>query len=955
MPRTRPSSNPRRGYAEAIAEEETLSKQIEEEESKLILVETDEGESDYGNTLSSMESSQRTLDWSDVSAEFERYSVMSWAELVDDTIESREPGHALHMHEKLSSPSRKRSKAESQKRHEDRQVKAQKKREQMQDKKNRKLKVLHEKIEEVRKWKDYLLTKKKDQLDVKQKRAEEMRQRQLQMVVKKAQEEEAKANEIAFINSLEASNKRHDILARHQGHEARYNDIMEERQRKNEEKAAKEEAVQERKKHLEEARLAKMEAIQKHRKNQEEKMLQMRDQREMAREMAAKEKARDREERMSALQAAQQAKEEEMQKKIQQRHDETRRRHSQLMEQKREKAIELSMLRHYRTSDVAPQQKPYTKKKFCSLCNVLIPSEVYLLSHLRGRKHREIILEKNKGISMTEEEMENFALKSVVEASSGQSDPKELAEKERQRACKKRARKLRQRMALRGKEYENNLPSKLQVPDSQHKAKLQKSVKDINKYLQQQSGASVWDKVKVSALDRALGEISRVMEKRDQVDQIALRCFGGLSTLSRVILLIDTTNHAKTHPVPIKTLCNAATAFRLTCRNCYDNCQYILYSSKLAPVVELLMHQLNVNSEPEADSSKDADVSKTSRVNPLVGCLLQLLTSILHCLIRQKRTITNTDSGKSTSSAKQKQADTFDQWASDIIGYIVTCGIVDQLAEYLNSVQGPIDTDKSTADFLQHSLGLLATMTRFSASTLKSPTDLFLSHKEDSTSLLMTLRATGLAGIISLLYGILLHGGTPARGSTAAPPELPEHTLSVVSTGIKMLSSVASIDLHLLQGAMGAEGISLEFRHIATYLIWYCSHFTECSDMLHEVILIVGYFSLQNTDNQMLIQSGHTPTLLQQLCSLPFQYFSDPKLKEVLFPSLICCCYGNMENKIILEQEMSCSLLVTFLEEKLQEQTRNELLPTAASAREANCQWLFRSTGKSQNPPAFSR
>lgn len=44
---------------------------------------------------------------------------------------------------------------------------------------------------------------------------------------------------------------------------------------------------------------------------------------------------------------------------------------------------------------------------------------------------------------------------------------------------------------------------------------------------------------------------------------------------------------------------------------------------------------------------------------------------------------------------------------------------MDQLAEYLNSVQGPIDTDKSTADFLQHSLGLLATMTRFSASTLK--------------------------------------------------------------------------------------------------------------------------------------------------------------------------------------------------------------------------------------------
>ncbi|KAJ8029246.1 S phase cyclin A-associated protein in the endoplasmic reticulum [Holothuria leucospilota] len=920
--------------AEAIAAEETLSKQIEEEENKVILVETDEGESDLGNTLSSMESSQRTLDWNDVTAEFERYSVMSWAELVDDNLESREPGHALHMHEKLSSPSRKRSKAESQKRHEERQAKAQRKREQVQDEKNQKLKMLHEKIEEVRKWKNYLLTQKKIQLEDKQRRAEEKRQKQLQMVVKKAQEEEAKANEIAFINSLEASNKRHDILARHQGHEARYNDILEERQRKNEEKAAKEEAVQERKKHIEEARQAKMEAIQKHRKDQEEKMNQMKDQRDLAREIAAKEKARDREERLSALQAAQQAKEEEIQKKIQQRHDETMKRHTQLMEQKREKAIELSMLRHYKTSDVAPQQKPYSKKMFCSLCNVLIPSEVYLLSHLRGRSHREIVLKENKGVPMTEDEMENFALKAVVEATTGHSDPKEMAEKERQRACKKRARKLRQRMTSRGKEYENNLPSKLQVPDSQHKAKLQKLIKDMNKYLQQQSGVSLWDKTKVSALDRALGEISRIMEKRDQADQIALRCFGGLSTLSRVLLLIDTSNHGKSNPVPIRTMCSAATAFRLTCRNCYDNCQYILYSSKLGPIVELLMHQLHPQSQDDSDSTKEtSEMAKKTDINPLTGCLLQLLTSILHCLIRQKRSVSSTDS-KSTSSAKQKQADTFDQWATDIIGYIVNCGVVDQLADYLNSVQGPIDDDKETAEFLQHSLGLLATMTRFSASTMKSPTDLFISQKEDQTNLLMTLRATGLAGIVSLLYGVLLHGGTPARGSTAAPPELPEHTLSVVSAGIKMLSSVASIDLHLLQGAMGAEGISLEFRHIATYLIWYCSHFTLCSDMLHEVILIVGYFSLKNTDNQMLIQSGHTPTLLQQLCSLPFQYFSDPKLKEILFPSLICCCYGNQENKMILEQEMSCSLLVTFLEERIQEQNRNELLPTAASARE---------------------
>ena len=66
-------------------------------------------------------------------------------------------------------------------------------------------------------------------------------------------------NEIAFINTLEAQNKKIEVLTRHQGHEARLQDIQvnkrllpwhvtivlqEERQRKKEEQQAKEEAAQ---------------------------------------------------------------------------------------------------------------------------------------------------------------------------------------------------------------------------------------------------------------------------------------------------------------------------------------------------------------------------------------------------------------------------------------------------------------------------------------------------------------------------------------------------------------------------------------------------------------------------------------------------------------------------------------------------------------------------------------
>ena len=51
-------------------------------------------------------------------------------------------------------------------------------------------------------------------------------------------------NEIAFINTLEAQNKRHDVLAKLNEYEQRLNELQEERQRRQEEKQARDGAVQ---------------------------------------------------------------------------------------------------------------------------------------------------------------------------------------------------------------------------------------------------------------------------------------------------------------------------------------------------------------------------------------------------------------------------------------------------------------------------------------------------------------------------------------------------------------------------------------------------------------------------------------------------------------------------------------------------------------------------------------
>lgn len=65
---------------------------------------------------------------------------------------------------------------------------------------------------------------------------------------------------------------------------------------------------------------------------------------------------------------------------------------------------------------------------------------------------------------------------------------------------------------------------------------------------------------------------------------------------------------------------------------------------------------------------------------------------------------------------------------------------------------------------------------------------------------------------------------------------------------------------------------------------------------------------------QVVVQSGRHPTVLQKLCQLPFQYFSEPRLTKVLFPSLLAACFNNRHNRTILEQEMSCVLLATFVQ-----------------------------------------
>lgn len=897
--------------ASAIAEEEQLTREIQAENSEL---ETD-NESDFSVGIENG-GGGANIDWSDMLADYDARETWrqstSWGDMVEEE-PARPPGHGIHMHEKLSSPSRKRTIAESKKKHEEKQLKAQQLRDKLREEKTLKLQKLLEREKDVRKWKEELLEQRRKMMEEKLLHAELKREVQLQAIVKKAQEEEAKVNEIAFINTLEAQNKRHDALAKLNEYEQRLNELQEERQRRQEEKQARDEAVQERKRVLEAERQARVEELLMKRKEQEARIEQQRQEKERAREDAARERARDREERLAALSAAQQEAMEELQKKIQMKHDESSRRHMEQIEQRKEKAAELSSGRHANT-DYAPKLTPYERKKHCSLCSVLITSEVHLFSHTKGRRHQQAVRDSSsiQGRELSDEEVEHLSLKKYIVDILPDScvSSESVKDGEERQKARKKAKKLRARMNSRAKEYETSLEAKAQVSDSPYKAKLQRLVRDLLKQLQGQDSGQ-WSSSRVSALDRTLGEISRILEKQNNADQVSFQVGGGLLALEQILQVITAASTPSAVPrIPVKSLCAAVNTYYLTCASCSPNCSYVLFSNKIALLMDLLLHQLTLYVPDEDKSIFGRSVNKLVFEGLTTG-LLQTISSILLSLWSPL-----CESGEKISSpdskTKSSATEAFNTRTQDLISYVVNVGLIDKLYGCFLSIQGPVDDCPKMSSFLREASALLHSLCKLCFVVTGRAPSIFDNKRLDPTGLSSLLQSTDLVGVVHTLYSILLHT-VPESSSQNLEPYSPG-VIQVALHGLRFLNSFALLDLPAFQSVLGAEGLSLAFRHIVSSLLWYCSQHSSQA-LLHEVIICVGYFTVNHPDNQGIVQSGRQPSVLQKLCQLPFQYFSHPGLIRVLFPTLISACYNNPHNKVILQHEMSCVLLATFIQD----------------------------------------
>jgi len=303
-------------------------------------------------------------------AEKEALEGASWFEQVEaynKLKQLREPGSIVQMHEKLSSPSRKRTPAESKRKLEEKHRRAEVRRQEIEKARSQRIRELTEKVEEVRNWKKDLIRSKRELLQCTQSkklsRAKEQREQKLLKIKLKAQAEDTKVNEIAFINELQEKNKRHEVLMKIDEHETRLQELEWEKTKVMEIKTAKEENVKERLRVIEKERQDRIDELVVKRKDKEERIEQQRLEREKERLKVASEKARDRELRKEALDAAQKEAVSELQKKIKQKHNESERRHQEQLEIKKERAVELSSLGRFSSITTTPPNTPYSNTK----------------------------------------------------------------------------------------------------------------------------------------------------------------------------------------------------------------------------------------------------------------------------------------------------------------------------------------------------------------------------------------------------------------------------------------------------------------------------------------------------------------------------------------------------------------------------------------------------------------
>jgi hypothetical protein len=270
-----------------------------------------------------------------------------------------------------------------------------------------------------------------------------------------------------------------------------------------------------------------------------------------------------------------------------------------------------------------------------------------------------------------------------------------------------------------------------------------------------------------------------------------------------------------------------------------------------------------------------------------------------------------------------------DTMREELINYMITLGLFDHLRNHFH-----VYTQFSTISInLIEAFNLLKCIL-FHFTRCGKLIPVYQKKEISNTNCIVkSIEETTILGILPLMTSLILSNNRPTNNR-----ELNEDEVNIILTSFQILNSIACLNLTYLQETLG-DSFQSELFHIVSYVLTYCTSSNIESinnqsesavkaeltkqNLLNELVLLVGFFALEHEKNQEILQfnNGRCATLLQRLCSLPIQYFTDPELKSVLLPTLICICFNNELNKEILEQELSTQLITVFMQQEQEKQS----------------------------------
>eukprot|EP00741_Cyanophora_paradoxa_P003501 tig00000711_g3399.t1 len=900
-------------------------------------------------------------------------SELTWAQKLMRGVRRSSPQRGRELHEKLSSPERKkRPPTEVKRMQEERQARARELREKREIEKQEKLRLVTHRIQNVSEKQEQESSRRRVEIESKLDRAGSLHEAHLQEIVRKASNEAEKVSEVAFIERLQQANAKIALEEKVKESENRRLERIEETKRRSREEAEKQAAVLERKRRNEAERLNRIANKEERLREAAQKREEERKQALALREARAEQHAKRAEELASSRQAAAVSAE----RKLKQKMEESSMRHKTQVGLRRERATAIAsklkdgvaggtgseqesvrpmsaparrptgaeeperapaterkerrssgppkelLLEAARDSLQEPRRRPgqdsplsspvrdaggegpgpHTPgfghalaamatsaaeaglspsqrrlyKRVCRVCNVEIVSDEYLEAHLAGKKHASSLQRARAteqldadGCIITVAHLGAGGAGAASQRASaggyGSLTEAELREvKDREARLRKRAKRLRQKLAAPPFTFTEPQPPATDPPS---KPKLNRFLQEVGKAIAKKSA---------EALEALLGELGRVLEQKREGDSVYLRQQGALATLVQIATSRDLRSSASL-PAGARMVQAALRALLLLLGPSPDNRSLALASNLIVPLVDTAAQAL-------------------AQDEPFAPALLHVLTFLLR---------------QPVPTPAHEQA------KEDLVSYFVCAGIVDRLRERFKRLpRGPAEGPLALPPLAERAIPFLEALTSFPEvreRPVYQPT-------ETGAAVVSAFRASCLVSMVSLLASTLLQGGAP-RACTV-PVELRGPLLTTTTAAVKLLNNVALLDLPFVQASLGGPDLVTEFFHLSSFLLLACSapapepqSEVARQDLLHELILLLGYATLQCPGTQRVMQWGNSPTLLQRLAGLPFCYFSDPRYKNILFPTLVAACFGSERNRAILQSEMSADLLATFIAE----------------------------------------